>query len=92
MQFVTRVTSKQALCTRHRTDGAILCLLILRGKGWNCSLVKVWRSLPEVIQVERAVLGLCDSHGLHLSVRRSGGECQGLRRMDGAKGLWALRV
>lgn len=68
MQFMTRVTSKQAFYTRQRADGAILCLLILRGKGWNCSLDKEWRNLPEVIQAESAVLGLCYSHGLLLSV------------------------
>lgn len=68
MQFMTRVTSKQALCTRQPADGAVLCLLILRGKGWNCSFDKEWRNLPEVIQTESAILGLCDSQGLHLSV------------------------
>ena len=69
MQFMTRVTSKQALYTRQRADGAILCFL------------------PEVIQVESTVLGLCDSHGLPLSVPRSCGDCRGLRRMDGSQRL-----
>ena len=87
MQFMTRVTSKQALYTRQRADGAILCFLILRGKGWKCAFDKERRNLPEVIQVESTVLGLCDSHGLPLSVPRSCGDCRGLRRMDGSQRL-----
>lgn len=63
---MTGVTSEQAFL--HHTVCRWNNSLILRGKGWDCSFDKEWRNLAEVIQADRVVLGLCDTHGLHLSV------------------------
>lgn len=54
--FMTRVTSKQAFCTRQRAVGALLWPSCPQREGLELLIGQEWRNLPEVP-------GLCDSHG-----------------------------